>query len=70
MQKCLKFLDYAALQEEAIVTYHASNMKLAIHSDASYPPILPEISVHGWMMPVPGRCAPSSYHLVRWLRLA
>ena len=36
MQKCLKFLDYAALQEEAIVTYHASNMKLAIHSDASY----------------------------------
>jgi hypothetical protein len=36
MQNCLQFLDYAALQEEAIVTYRASNMKLAIHSDASY----------------------------------
>ncbi len=36
METCLQFLDYAALQEEAIITYHASNMKLAIHSDASY----------------------------------
>jgi hypothetical protein len=36
MEKCLQFLDYAALQEEAIITYHASNMKLAIHSDALY----------------------------------
>jgi hypothetical protein len=30
MQKCLQFLDYAALQEDAIVTYRASDMKLAI----------------------------------------
>jgi hypothetical protein len=29
-------LDYAASQEDAIVTYRASKMKLAIHSDASY----------------------------------
>ena len=29
-------MDYAALQDEAIVTYRASGMKLAIHSDASY----------------------------------
>jgi hypothetical protein len=29
-------LDYAASQEEAILTYRASDMKLAIHSDASY----------------------------------
>jgi hypothetical protein len=36
MQKCLQFLDYAASQDEAIVTYRASDMKLAIHSDASY----------------------------------
>jgi hypothetical protein len=36
MQTCLQFLDYAALQEDAIVTYWASNMKLAIHSNASY----------------------------------
>jgi hypothetical protein len=36
LQKCLQFLDYAALQEDAIVTNQASNMKLAIHSDASY----------------------------------
>jgi hypothetical protein len=36
MQDCLQFLDYAASQDEAIVTYRASDMKLAIHSDASY----------------------------------
>ncbi len=36
MQNCLQFLDYAASQEDAIVTYQASNMKLAIHSNASY----------------------------------
>ncbi len=36
MQKCLQFLDYAASQDDAIVTYRASDMKLAIHSDASY----------------------------------
>ena len=36
MQNCLQFLDYAALQEEAIITYWASNMKLAIHNNASY----------------------------------
>jgi hypothetical protein len=36
MQKCLQFLDYAALQEDAIIMYWASDMKLAIHSNASY----------------------------------
>jgi hypothetical protein len=36
IQKCLHFLDYAASQEDTIVTYQASNMRLAIHSDASY----------------------------------
>jgi hypothetical protein len=36
MQKCLQFLDYAASQEDAVITYHKSNMVLAIHSDASY----------------------------------
>jgi hypothetical protein len=36
MQKCLQFLDYAASQEDAIVTYRASNMRLAIHSDTLY----------------------------------
>jgi hypothetical protein len=36
MQDCLQFLDYAASQDEAIVTYRASDMKLAIHSDVSY----------------------------------
>jgi hypothetical protein len=36
MKKCKQFLDYAASQEEAVVTYKASDMKLAIHSDASY----------------------------------
>ena len=36
MQKVKLFLDYAASQEEAVLTYHASDMILAIHSDASY----------------------------------
>jgi hypothetical protein len=36
MKKYLQFLDYAALQEDAIVTYCASSMKLTIHSNASY----------------------------------
>jgi hypothetical protein len=37
MEKCLQFLDYTASQEDAILTNKASNMVLAIHSDASYP---------------------------------
>ncbi len=36
MQKCLQFLDYAASQEDAIITYQASNMRLMIHSNALY----------------------------------
>ena len=36
MRKCLQFLDHAALQDEAIVTYCASDMKFTIHSNASY----------------------------------
>ena len=31
-----QFLDYVATQEEAVLTYNASDMKLAAHSDASY----------------------------------
>ena len=31
-----QLLDYVATQDEAVVTYHASDMKLAAHSDASY----------------------------------
>jgi hypothetical protein len=36
MEKCLQFLDYAATQDNAILTYKASGMILAIHSNASY----------------------------------
>ncbi|KAL7551824.1 hypothetical protein ACHAWF_015016 [Thalassiosira exigua] len=36
MAKVKQFLDYAASQEEAVLTYHASDMVLAAHSDASY----------------------------------
>ena len=36
MKKIKQFLDYASTQEEAVLTYHASDMILAIHSDASY----------------------------------
>jgi hypothetical protein len=34
--KVKQLLDYCATQEEPVVTYHASNMILAIHSDARY----------------------------------
>ncbi len=36
IQKCLQFLDYTASQEEANITYQASNMRLTINSNASY----------------------------------
>jgi hypothetical protein len=52
MQKCLQFLDYAASQEDAIVTYQTSNMRLAIHSNASYlsePKALSRASGHMFM---------------------
>ena len=31
-----QLLDYIATQEDAVITYTSSNMKLAVHSDASY----------------------------------
>lgn len=31
-----QFLDCMSTQEKAVLTYHTSNMVLAIHSDASY----------------------------------
>ena len=36
MEKTTQLLDYLASQEEAILTYSASNMVLAVHNDASY----------------------------------
>jgi hypothetical protein len=36
MTLCKLFLDYMASQEEAVLTYKASDMVLVIHSDASY----------------------------------
>jgi hypothetical protein len=36
MELYKQFLDYMATQEDAILTYRASNMVLAIHSNASY----------------------------------
>ena len=35
MKKVMLFLDYAASQEETVVTYHESDMVLAYHSNAS-----------------------------------
>jgi hypothetical protein len=32
----LQLLDYLAMQEDAVLSYHASDMVLAVHSDASY----------------------------------
>ena len=36
MDRIKQLLDYCSSQEEAIITYHSSNMVLAIHSDAGY----------------------------------
>jgi hypothetical protein len=36
MKKIKQFLDYASTNPDAVVTYHASDMVLAGHSDASY----------------------------------
>jgi hypothetical protein len=36
MKRVKQFLDYAATQEPAVLTYRKSGMVLAIHSDASY----------------------------------
>ena len=35
-KRAQQLLDYLATQEDAIVTYCASDMVLAVHSDASY----------------------------------
>ena len=36
MKQTQQLLDYVAAQDEAVLTYHLSEMKLAAHSDASY----------------------------------
>ncbi len=36
MRQTLQLLDYLAMQENAVLSYHASNMVLAVHSNASY----------------------------------
>jgi hypothetical protein len=36
MDKIKQLLDYCASQEEAIITYHASKMILAVNSNAGY----------------------------------
>ena len=36
MQKAKQFLDYADTHPDAIITYHASDMVLAVHINASY----------------------------------
>jgi len=36
MVLCKQYLDFMASQEDAVLTYQASNMVLAIHSDVSY----------------------------------
>ena len=36
MKYTRKFLDYVATQEEATLNFNARDMKLAVHSNASY----------------------------------
>jgi hypothetical protein len=35
VQQTLQLLDYLAMQEDAVLSYHASDMVLAVHSSAS-----------------------------------
>jgi hypothetical protein len=43
IQQTLQLLNYLATQEDAVLSYHASDMVLAIHSNASY---LSELKAH------------------------
>ena len=36
MRYTLQLLDYLATQEDAVLSYHASDMVLAVHSEAGY----------------------------------
>ncbi len=36
MRQTLQLLDYLATQEDAVLSYHTSDMVLAVHSNASY----------------------------------
>jgi hypothetical protein len=36
MQQTLQLLNYLAMREDAVLSYHASNMVLAVHSNTSY----------------------------------
>ena len=36
LKQTKQLVHYVASQDEAVLTYHASEMKLAVHSDASY----------------------------------
>ena len=36
LEQTMQILDYITSQEEALLTYSASNMLVAVHSDASY----------------------------------
>jgi hypothetical protein len=36
MKQTLQLLDYLAMQEDVVLSYHASNMVLVVHSNASY----------------------------------
>jgi hypothetical protein len=36
LERVKQLLEYCASQEEVVLTYHASNMVLALHSDAGY----------------------------------
>ena len=36
MRQTLQLLDYLAMQEDVVLSYHARNMVLAVHSNASY----------------------------------
>ncbi len=46
MKKVRQFLDYASTHPDAIVTYHASDMVLAGHSNALY---LSESKARSWV---------------------
>ena len=55
MKKSHQLLDYAATHPDAIITYHASDMLLVVHSDALY---LSKSNAHKFRRPTQQRCRP------------
>jgi hypothetical protein len=54
MRQTLQLLDYLTTQEDTLLSYHASDMVLAVHSNASYvsePKAQSRVGGHFFLLP-------------------